>query len=123
MISSADYRDSNFQMNVMMYVPLIHISRTDGINYSRSLATNVVSNATGTRYVITLNKKWHWSDGRPVTAQDVVFTWDILQATSTGASDLPWGYGGAGSGGNSHTMDSCAGQRSRHRGGHSEYAG
>ena len=98
-ISSADYGDSNFQMNVMMYEPLIHISRTDGIDYHRSLAKSVTYNAQGTRYVITLNKKWHWSNGRPVTAQDVVFTWNILKATSTGASNLPWGYGGAGSGG------------------------
>ncbi len=98
-ISSADYGDSNFQMNVMMYVPLIHISKTDGIDYHRSLAQSVSANSTGTRYVITLNKKWHWSNGQPVTAQDVVFTWDILQATSTGAANLPWGYGGAGSGG------------------------
>lgn len=98
-ISSADYGDSNFQMNVMMYVPLIHISRTDGIDYQRSLAQSVTYNAAGTRYVITLNKKWHWSNGHPVTAKDVVFTWDILKAASTGAANLPWGYGGAGSGG------------------------
>ncbi|POB11485.1 peptide ABC transporter substrate-binding protein [Sulfobacillus sp. hq2] len=98
-ISSADYGDSNFQMNVMMYVPLIHISRTDGIDYKRSLAQSVTYNAQGTRYVITLNKKWHWSNGHPVTAQDVVFTWNVLKAASTGASNLPWGYGGAGSGG------------------------
>ncbi len=98
-ISSADYGDSNFQMNIMMYEPLIHISRTDNINYHRSLAQSVTYNAQGTRYVITLNKKWHWSNGQPVTAQDVVFTWNILKATSTGASNLPWGYGGAGSGG------------------------
>ncbi len=98
-ISSADYGDANFEMNVMMYVPLVHISRTDGINYQRSLASSITANKTGTVYTVHLNPKYHWSNGKPVTARDVVFTWNILKATSTGASNLPWGYGGAGSGG------------------------
>lgn len=98
-ISSADYGDSNFQMNVMMYVPLIHISKTDGINYKRSLAESVTSNATGTKFVVHLNPKWHWSNGSPVTSQDVVFTWDILKATSSNLKGASWAYGGAGSGG------------------------
>lgn len=98
-ISSEDYGDSNFQMNVMMYVPLIHISRTDGIDYKRSLAESVTANATGTKFVIHLNPKWHWSNGTQVTSQDVVFTWDVLKAASSNLTGATWAYGGAGSGG------------------------
>lgn len=98
-ISSADYGDSNFQMNVMMYVPLIHVSKTDGIDYARSLATSVTYNSTGTLYQIHLNHKWHWSNGTPVTSQDVVFTWDVLKAASSNLPGASWAYGGAGSGG------------------------
>ena len=98
-ISSEDYGDSNFQMNVMMYVPLIHISKTDGIDYKRSLAESVTANATGTKFTIHLNPKWHWSNGQPVTSQDVVFTWDILKAASSNLPGASWAYGGAGSGG------------------------
>ncbi len=89
----------NSQMNSLMYVPLLHISKSDGINYHRSLASNVSSNSNGTVYTITLNKKWHWSNGKPVTSRDVVWTAKLLMATSSNSSSLPWGYGGAGIGG------------------------
>lgn len=98
-LSSSAYSDTNLQMNALMYVPLLHISRTDGIDFSRSLAEKITHNADGTVYTIDLNPKYHWSNGQPVTARDVVFTWQILKATSSGASNLPWGYGGAGTGG------------------------
>ncbi|MDA8193249.1 MAG: peptide ABC transporter substrate-binding protein [Thermaerobacter sp.] len=98
-LSSSAYSDTNLQMNALMYVPLIHISRTDGINFSRSLAQSISVNSTGTVYTIHLNRKFKWSNGTPVTSADVVFTYNILKATSTGASNLPWGYGGAGTGG------------------------
>ncbi|WP_053958854.1 peptide ABC transporter substrate-binding protein [Sulfobacillus thermosulfidooxidans] len=98
-LSSSAYSDTNLQMNALMYVPLLHISRTDSIDFSRSLAQKISHNADGTVYTIDLNPKYHWSNGQPVTARDVVFTWQILKATSSGASNLPWGYGGAGTGG------------------------
>ncbi|AUW93567.1 ABC transporter substrate-binding protein [Sulfobacillus thermotolerans] len=89
----------NFQVDEMMYKPLLHISRHDTVNYARSLASSVTWNAAGTRYVVTLNKKWHWSNGQPVTAQDVVFTYNIMKAASSGASSLPWAFAGEGFGG------------------------
>lgn len=98
-LSSSAYSDLNSQMNSMMYVPLIHISRTDGINYSRSLAKSISVNSNGTVYTIHLNPKYQWSNGKSVTSADVVFTYSILKATSSGSSSLPWGYGGAGTGG------------------------
>ncbi|WP_053959071.1 peptide ABC transporter substrate-binding protein [Sulfobacillus thermosulfidooxidans] len=98
-VASTAYSDLNSQMQSLMYVPLIHISKTDGIDYKRSLASNVTWNSTGTVYTITLNKKWHWSNGQPVTSADVVWTTQLMLAASSGASSLPWGYGGAGIGG------------------------
>lgn len=98
-LSSSAYSDLNMQMNAMMYVPLIHISKTDGIDFSRSLAQSITTNATGKVYTIHLNRKYRWSNGKPVTSADVVFTYNILKATSSGSSTLPWAYGGAGTGG------------------------
>jgi peptide/nickel transport system substrate-binding protein len=89
----------NYQVNELMYKPLLRISATDGINYRRSLASSVTWNSQGTRYVVKLHHKWHWSNGQPVTAQDVVFTYQLMRAASSGASNLPWGFSGAGSGG------------------------
>jgi peptide/nickel transport system substrate-binding protein len=98
--SSTAFSVYNTQMNSLMYVPLLHISKKDGIDYGRSLASNVTWNSTGTVYTITLNKKWKWSNGTPVTSADVVWTAKLMMAASaSNASSLPWGYGGAGIGG------------------------
>ena len=48
-------------------------------------------------YVITLGDKYKWSNGDPVTAQDVVFTVDLMKAASQ--PNAPWVFGGVGSGG------------------------
>ncbi len=90
----------NVQIDSLLYKPLIYISsRTDQFEPSRSIASQVTWNPQGTQYTIKLNPKWHWSNGTPVTAQDVVFSWDIIKAASSGASNLPWGFAGMGSGG------------------------
>lgn len=45
------------------------------------LAKGVKSNKNGTKYIITLRKGIKWSDGKPITADDVMFTWnDIIFA-------------------------------------------
>lgn len=94
--TSADL-DVNMQVNALMYKPLLHITRTNTIDYKRSLASNISVNSTGTVYKITLHKKYNWSNGHPVTAQDAVFTWQLMKAAS--ASSAPWIYGNAGFGG------------------------
>ncbi|PSR22953.1 MAG: ABC transporter substrate-binding protein [Sulfobacillus acidophilus] len=97
-LSASAYTDTNTQMYDLMYMPLVYFNNKDEADYSQSLASSIVSNATGSVYTIHLNPKWHWSNGAPVTAQDVVFTWDIMKAAS-GNGNLPWVYGGAGTGG------------------------
>ncbi len=89
----------NYQVDELMYKPLLHFSANDEVNYHRSLASSVTWNRTGTRYTVTLHRKWHWSNGHPVTAHDVVFTYQLMKAASSGAAHLPWGFSGAGSGG------------------------
>lgn len=89
----------NSQVSFWMYRPLLYIDSKDGIDFSRSVASSVKSNASGTQYTITIGNKYKWSNGKPVTAQDVVFSWDIIKEASSGASSLPWTYGGAGIGG------------------------
>jgi peptide/nickel transport system substrate-binding protein len=96
-LSAAAFSDVNTQVDSMLYRPLIMFNQHDQIDYARSLVSNISSNASGTRYVLTLSHKYSWSNGHPITAQDVAFTAGIMQAaTSTTA---PWLYGGAGIGG------------------------
>ncbi len=89
--------DINMQVEALMYKPLLDITSTDGINYGRSLVSKVTANTQGTRYVLRLNPKWHWSNGHSVTAADVVFTWNVMKGASQ--SNSPWGFAGAGFGG------------------------
>lgn len=91
------YSDLNGTMQDNLYLPLLHISRTDGIDYARSLASDVTWNSSGTVYTITLHKKWKWSNGTSVTAADVVWSMKLLEYLSGGKA--PWTYGGAGIGG------------------------
>ncbi len=97
-LASTGFTDTNSQMNFLMYKPLVYITKTDSVNYSRSIAKSIVSNTNGTRYVIKINPRYQWSNGHPVTAQDVVFTWNVMKAASANGT-LPWTYGGAGGGG------------------------
>ncbi len=96
-LSAAAYSDVNTQVDSMMYRPLIMFNKEDQVDYARSLVSSITYNSTGTRYVLTLSPKYKWSNGQPITAQDVVFTWDVMQAAS--GSNAPWTYGGAGIGG------------------------
>ncbi len=97
--SSATFSDLNGEMNALMYKPLLYISRTDGIDYKRSLASSVTWNKAGTVYTIHLNPKWRWSDGKTVSAADVVWTTRLMLFASSSSASLPWVYGGAGIGG------------------------
>ncbi|AEJ41647.1 extracellular solute-binding protein family 5 [Sulfobacillus acidophilus TPY] len=96
-LSAAAFSDVNTQVDSMMYRPLIMFNNQDQVDYARSLVSNISYNATGTRYVLTLSSKYKWSNGQPITAQDVVFTWNVMKAAS--GSNAPWTYGGAGIGG------------------------
>lgn len=98
-LASTAYSDINSQMNFLMYKPLVAITSQDTVDYHRSVAKAIHYNKQGTRYVITLNPRFRWSNGRPVTAQDVIFTWNIMKAASQMSSNPPWTYGGAGGGG------------------------
>jgi peptide/nickel transport system substrate-binding protein len=95
--SATTFSIYNSQAAFLMYRPLVYITSADSVDYSRSVASKIVANRAGNQFVITIGHKYKWSDGRPVTAQDVVFTWDIIKAAS--GSKAPWTYGGAGIGG------------------------
>lgn len=97
--SAATYNDLNTQVSYMMYEPLIYINRHDQVDFHRSLASSIAESHNDTVFTIHLGDRYHWSNGRPVTAQDVVFTWDTMNWSSSNAKDLPWTYGGEGFGG------------------------
>lgn len=70
----------NAQAIGYMYKGLFHVGNNGAIDYARSVASSITSSDGGLLYTIKLNPKWHWSTGQPVTAQDVVFTWSLINA-------------------------------------------
>lgn len=89
---------SNFQLIYQLYKPLIWVNANYTINWHASIADKITYNKAGTMYHVFLNPKWHWSNGKPVTSQDILFTWDVIKATSAPSAPQPWPYVGAGTG-------------------------
>jgi peptide/nickel transport system substrate-binding protein len=96
--NSANQTIENFQLDNLMYQPLLVINNQYAIDWQRSMADKVTWNAQGTVYHIYLNKKWHWSNGQPVTSANIMFAWHVIQAASNPKAPAPWPYVGAGSG-------------------------
>lgn len=78
---------SNFATSYM-YQGLLWVSKNDTINYSRSIASSITPSKSDTVYTIKLNPKWKWSDGRPVTAADCVYAWELAHWSA--AKGAPW---------------------------------
>lgn len=95
--SATAYTNLNGQISDLMYLPLINVTPQDVVTPQGAVAQRVTWNATGTVYHVFLRHGLRWSNGRPVTARDVVFAWDIIKGST--AKNAPWTYGGTGSGG------------------------
>ncbi len=48
-------------------------------NFRGQLAKNYTVSADGLTISFTMNDDIYWHDGSPITAQDVKFTWELLQ--------------------------------------------
>lgn len=81
----------------MMHRPLLHISKTDTINYGRLLASGITVSDNDTVCTIHMNPEWHWSNGAPVTAEDALVSWQVL--VGAGQTSSLWMYSAAGIGG------------------------
>ncbi len=75
----------------LLFQPLAWVNRYGNVDYGRSLAARIDVSADTTRYTITL-RSWHWSDGTPVTAADVVYDWRMIQ--QLGSTYPNFGTGG-----------------------------
>jgi peptide/nickel transport system substrate-binding protein len=75
----------------LLYEQLIWINGNKQIDWSRSVASAVTTRDQGQTYNITL-RPWFWSDGAPVTASDVAYTFNLIKQLG---STFP-GYGSGG---------------------------
>jgi peptide/nickel transport system substrate-binding protein len=90
------YSTSHVPYIVMMYPPLFQFSNNDTIDYADSIGSSITVSHHDTVYTIHL-RSWRWSNGTPVTAADVVYDWQLIQASSN--PNGPWLNGFAGIGG------------------------
>jgi peptide/nickel transport system substrate-binding protein len=77
----------------LLFMPLIWINRFHTIDYSRSIASSITTPDQGKTYNVNL-RSWHWSDGVPVTTQDVVYAFNLIKQLGTtypgfGAGGMP----------------------------------
>ncbi|MDA8200824.1 MAG: peptide ABC transporter substrate-binding protein [Thermaerobacter sp.] len=79
-----------------MYMPLLWINRTDQISYPKSIASAISVNKADTVFTIHMKPNWQWSNGQPVTAQNVLFDWSLIKAASSSSSPLPYCFAGGG---------------------------
>lgn len=89
----------NTEVDTLSYIPLVYFGQNGLLSNQSGLASSVTYNKAGTVFTVHLDPKWHWSNGAPVTAADVVFTYNIMKAGSLSNTTYAWSYGGQGSGG------------------------
>jgi peptide/nickel transport system substrate-binding protein len=82
----------------MEYHNLIQLRNTGAFDWKDSIASHVAVNSAGTVFTVSMNKKWKWSNGSPVTSQNVLTTWELIEDTSASNAPAPWPYTGAGTG-------------------------
>lgn len=68
---------TSFDMQQALYSPFFEIVGGK-LYYGNGLAEKVIPNEDSSEFTLTLKKDLKWHDGEPITADDVVFTLDVL---------------------------------------------
>jgi peptide/nickel transport system substrate-binding protein len=81
-----------YQFQDLMWRPLwwAPVGDVPAIDYSQSMASAPTFSADNKTVTITLKPGWTWSDGTPVTAKDILFFIDVLEAA---VKESPANYG------------------------------
>ena len=79
------------QLYRLLYRPLVWTNGQHEIDWTQSLASSIAVADGGASYRVTL-KDYRWSDGVPVTADDVVYCWELIR--TLGRSWAFYGSGG-----------------------------
>jgi peptide/nickel transport system substrate-binding protein len=76
---------------VLLYRPLLWIGQNVSIDYSRSIATGIAVSNNNTVFTVSMRPDYVWSDGQPVTADDVAYCFNLIKTYGT-----KYGYYGIG---------------------------
>jgi peptide/nickel transport system substrate-binding protein len=78
------------------YMPLIWIGNGGTVDLKHSVASAIKISNNDRTFTVTIGKRWVWSNGQPVSAQDVVLDAKLLEAASAPKSPLPYCFAGTG---------------------------
>jgi peptide/nickel transport system substrate-binding protein len=90
-ITLSTFTGPNIEVQQMVWRPLVALTSNLQIDYSKSIVQSVTGMDKNTVIDIKMNPKWKWSDGRPVTAQDVEFDWNLIKASCPTVSNCQYG--------------------------------
>ncbi len=99
LISYAADSALNFTVDETSYLPLVYFNQKGQVSDYYGLATSIDANKAGTQFTVHMSPKFKWSNGYPVTAQDVVFTYQLMRAASLSGTHYAWTFNGQGFGG------------------------
>ncbi|GMA62910.1 ABC transporter substrate-binding protein [Alicyclobacillus fastidiosus] len=85
------FGSNNIIQNDLSYVPLAWYKYTGNYDYWKVLASNWEMSKDGKTFTVNINPKAKWSDGSPVTAEDVYVTFELQLLTGNAES---WGLSG-----------------------------
>ena len=69
--------DVDMSVSRLVFASLLRVNNDSSISYE--LAKNYTSNTVGNEYVVTLKDGLTWQDGKPLTVDDVLFTYNLIQ--------------------------------------------
>jgi len=90
-ITGTTFTGANIAAQLMLWRPLIYYTNDLQIDFTHSIAKTITPGADQKSLQITLDPKWKWSDGEPVTADDVVFSWNLIKASCPSLSSCSYG--------------------------------
>ena len=85
---------NNVEANGFIYEPLVYVNTLQDAKETPMLASGYQWNADKTQITFTIRDGVKWSDGQPLTADDVAFTFQLMKQTP--ATDLYTLWSGAG---------------------------
>ncbi|MDX5936342.1 peptide ABC transporter substrate-binding protein [Acidithiobacillus thiooxidans] len=74
---STSFYDS--QAAQFMYQPLLWINRELHVDYKLSIAKKIIVGPEHRTFTICFHKFWRWSDGTPVNASDLIYTFELIK--------------------------------------------
>ncbi len=90
-IPFSQFSEANIaQAQQLMYRPLLWVGSNIKFDWSKSIASSITTSSGNTVFTIKLHHNWTWSDGKPVTASDVLYEWNLIKAYCPSASNCSW---------------------------------